>query len=363
MASLAGLRRVSLRRRLSGGAVPGGGVSGGAVPGGAGSSADVAPEGGPQFGDVVGDVIAESVTSITVRPEDGPAVVIPRDHVVALREVPPQPVRPASSPDKVARLIASHWPGLESERLGGWLLRAGGGFTKRANSALVTGDPGMPMVDALSFVQQWYTQRGLPAHLVVLRAQSDLDLASDAVTSDTGVNTQWQVVEEVDILVGDLRGTTAPTMPAGVEVADSPSPAWLDLWRGGAAHENPCAVDVLTAFPARYLTLVDEADGTRAIGCTRLVVDRGWAHVACLEVVPSHRRRGLGRLLMDAAIAEAVARPGPTPTKFVVVEVSATNDAAHQLYAGLGMRAHHRARYLRADSPGQATSPIEPGHG
>ncbi len=53
---------------------------------------------------------------------------------------------------------------------GGWLLRAAGGFTGRANSALATGDPGMPLAGAAAEVCRWYTARGLPAMVSVARS-------------------------------------------------------------------------------------------------------------------------------------------------------------------------------------------------
>ena len=48
------------------------------------------------------------------------------------------------SPLEVAGLerLAAH--GTEEGALGEWLLRAGGGFTGRVDSALVVGDPGLP---------------------------------------------------------------------------------------------------------------------------------------------------------------------------------------------------------------------------
>src|SRR5919206_492190 len=53
------------------------------------------------------------------------------------------------------------WHGGDEAPLGEWLLRAGGGFTGRANSALGVGDPGMPLPDAVDAVTRWYTDRGL----------------------------------------------------------------------------------------------------------------------------------------------------------------------------------------------------------
>ena len=57
--------------------------------------------------------------------------------------------------------------GRPRRKAGGWLLRAGDGFTGRANSALAVGDPGVPLDDALAAVCDWYHARGLPAMLAV----------------------------------------------------------------------------------------------------------------------------------------------------------------------------------------------------
>ncbi len=59
------------------------------------------------------------------------------------------------------RLAARGWRGSEEAPLGEWLLRAGGGFSGRANSALVVGDPGTPLPDAVAAVAAWYAERDL----------------------------------------------------------------------------------------------------------------------------------------------------------------------------------------------------------
>src|ERR1700749_4273131 len=46
------------------------------------------------------------------------------------------------------RAAARTWRGTEEEPLGHWLLRAGGGFPGRANSALVAGDTGLSLPGA-----------------------------------------------------------------------------------------------------------------------------------------------------------------------------------------------------------------------
>ena len=64
-------------------------------------------------------------------------------------------------------MSARHWQGTEQAHLGGWLLRAGGGFTGRANSALPLGEPGMPAERAVDEVEAWYRRRGLKPMIVI----------------------------------------------------------------------------------------------------------------------------------------------------------------------------------------------------
>lgn len=58
------------------------------------------------------------------------------------------------------------------------------------------------------------------------------------------------------------------------------------------------------------------------------------AEVLTLAVVPEARRRGVGRMLLTQACAEAAARGAAT----MFLEVAADNDAARALYAALGFR-------------------------
>ncbi len=97
--------------------------------------------------DLVGEVVDVAAEHLTVLPWDRGAQTVDLSRVVAWRRVPPKTVRPSSTPADMARLVARAWPGLEVERLGGWELRASGGYTRRANSALCEGDPGTDVAD------------------------------------------------------------------------------------------------------------------------------------------------------------------------------------------------------------------------
>jgi hypothetical protein len=87
---------------------------------------------------------------------------------------------------ELERAAAAHWRGTEEERLGDWLLRAAGGFTGRANSALAVGDPGMPLPGAVGAVTAWYRARGLPPMIAVIMAMDGEDQGLDHFLAERG---------------------------------------------------------------------------------------------------------------------------------------------------------------------------------
>jgi len=60
--------------------------------------------------------------------------------------------------------IVDAWPASETEELDGWLLRASGGPTRRANSvATLEVGTALPVEARIERAEAWYRQRGLPA--------------------------------------------------------------------------------------------------------------------------------------------------------------------------------------------------------
>ena len=96
------------------------------------------------FGDVVGDLVGLDAQTAVVDSRSG-YVEVPLALVSVARLVPP------STADELAleEVCARGWRAAETDRLGGWLLRASGGFTGRANSVLPLRAPGLPLDEAL----------------------------------------------------------------------------------------------------------------------------------------------------------------------------------------------------------------------
>jgi len=370
--------------------------------------------------DLVGTVVALGSDRLVVRRPDGPEVSVRRDRVIAVRELPAPP-RPARRPDRLRleQVAAAAWPAVDTARLGDWVLRASGGWTRRANSALVLGSPGMDLDRALGACVRWYAERGLPPLVCVpllprepaaagrppgpgssaspLPAGSpagDVEAAGSAFGvfaaagwTRTGVATVL-TARTADVLAGlddetgpagaagqsgttDAAGMpgTAPAGPAGptapggsvaggIRLDAVASRAWLHDYRG--ADTAPGAAQVLAGPPApartRFATLVPTPD---AVSAGAPVLGRGRA-------VTDGGWTGL------SAVAVAPAARGRGAGRALVavllldglrhdgvrtyVQVDRTEPDALGFWLRLGYQVSHHYVYLSAPGPGP-TSP------
>jgi GNAT superfamily N-acetyltransferase len=274
------------------------------------------------YSDVLGELVAVSDTFLSVRLENGSTVTVAQDDVHRLRPVPP------GRADILAleAVAARGWPAPDTAWLGRWLLRAGGGWTRRANSALLLGDPERPVPDALAEVRAWYAQRGLPARLAVpLPAQAP----ADHIATRLG----WVADTDAEVLTAPV--TPGPADP-DVLLSPTPTPQWEAAYR--ARGVPPVGRRILTAPDTVTFASLLEAGTIVAIG--RGVVLDGWLGVAAVEVLPAYRRHGFARRVM-AALAGWGAGHG---ARRCYVQVEAGNVPALALYAGLGFTRHHRYR-------------------
>jgi N-acetylglutamate synthase len=261
------------------------------------------------------------------------------------------------------RVAAAHWRGTEEERLGDWLLRAAGGFTGRANSALPLGDPGLPLDDALAVVTRWYLDRGLrPMIAVPAPLESSAPREAGAIREADGslgcelderlARRSWPTRPgpAFFMVAGLPLGSTANGLAEGRAVRVSPEPddAWAARYHyRGQDHLPPVARRVLTS--AREQSFVSIVGGGEVQAIARLSIADGWAGLTAVEVHPGHRRQGLGAAV-TAAACRVAARRG---IKRVFLQVEVDNAPAQALYRGLGFRYTHRYHY-RVAQEGQA---------
>ena len=309
-------------------------------------------QGREQYGDVVGELVGLT---------DATAIVAGRSGTteVALSDVAIARLVPASTAEELAlqRVMAAGWRAGETEALGRWELRAAGGFTRRANSVLVAGQPDRPLDDALGYAADWYAARGLP---LVLQVPAEARRLLDAELGERG----WDVSGETQVLVRSVgEGSAldeAPDDPpdeapgrTGVQLADRPGSDWLALFRtgvlragvlrAGAVRDDSHAAAVLTGHPhVVFASAHDEAGRLVAVG--RGTIDDGWLGLTALAVAPGARRQGWASAVVNALLSWG-ARGGAGQ---VYAAVQQDNEAGLALFEALGFWPHHVYRYRHA---------------
>jgi len=287
--------------------------------------------------DLVGTLVAASATQMSVRRRDGSVVVVDVENVEAGRVVPPGPAQRIGA-HELHTLMVQGWRPLETADCDGWLLRASGGFTGRANSALVAPDPVEDLPARLETVRRWYDERGLPPKLQVVVGSEPPGL--DALLADGG----WGTASPTWVMTAEIAHVLRAAAPGDVEVQldEHPDDAWLAAYRNDEGPLSPAAVQVLTNHPDVVFASVREA-GT-CVAVARVAVDGRWAGLFAVEVLDTHRRRGLAQAVTAAALKWAVGR-GARRTYLQVVNTNAT---AIALWERLGFRHHHDYIYRTA---------------
>ncbi len=285
----------------------------------------------PPLTDVVGVLLGRD--PVVVRARDGREVTVAETDVLRLKVVPAAPVRTAAIRD-LEHAAALAWPGTEQAWLGGWLVRASGGFTGRGSSCVPLG---APPAGGVAEVARWYATRGLPARF----AQPERLAVALPLGAVRG--------EDVHVLTTEVGSLAGPEVDVRGDLDDD----WLAAYHYRGTPLPPHAADVLRAV----------VDGT--VGFARISGDGGvlaigrgavttapdgvrWLGLTALEVAPTARRRGLGVRLLSGLAAWGAAQGAQR----VYLQVAADNDGALALYAGAGFTRHHGYRYDLLPGPG-----------
>ncbi|MGW6548239.1 GNAT family N-acetyltransferase [Streptomyces massasporeus] len=297
---------------------------------------------GEKFTDTVGVLTSWDNGVLLITRKSGESVRIAESALVAGKTVPAAPARrrgPVASYEELAGVAARAWRPVESERLGGWELRAASGFTRRANSVLPLGAPDAPLDEALDAVRRWYGARGLPAYVQTATGAEGTQELLCAELEQRG----WVREVTAELWVGPLASIADRGDPAGVVLSRRAGAGWLARYQRKGVSE--VALRVLESGPSVWFATVPgkSADAPpAAIG--RCVVDGRWAGFAAVEVDPALRRQGLGTAVM-AALARQALDEGASAAW---LQVEADNAAARALYAGMGFAAHHAYHHYRA---------------
>lgn len=279
----------------------------------------------------------------------GESVRIAESALVAGKVVPAAPARrrgPATSFEELARAMARGWQPVESEPLGGWTLRAAGGFTRRANSVLPLGDPGMELKAALAWVEEWYAARGLPPYI---QTATGAEGTQELLCADLELH-GWRSEVTAEVRVGGLAPVAdLDADVARVRLARSVDEPWLGRYnRSGVV--GPHVLTVLSSGPSVWFASVPgTGDIPAAIG--RCVVDGRWAGFMAVEVDPSYRRQGLATAVMTALARQALDEGASAAW----LQVETENEAARAMYERMGFAVHHHYHHYRPATTAMTT--------
>ncbi|MEH3154128.1 MAG: GNAT family N-acetyltransferase [Gordonia paraffinivorans] len=285
--------------------------------------------------DVTGTLLSVDGDAVVVE-RDGERVAIPRGLVIAVRVLPDRAVRTSEIRD-LETAAAHGWPGTERVTVGGWLVRAGGGWTRRANSAVPLGFGVTADAATLSVIRRWYDDHGLPTIIAAV----DRVLPAGAVPEGTeGVGV---VVMSRDIRLGRRDPDVA------VDISSTASEAWLTsvIDQRNEVVDRAVAADVLRSVVDGTLLFASVTVGGAVVATGRgaitasTAVAPSWLGLSCLWTHPDHRGRGVGSAVITALMQTA----REVGCERTCLQVEQDNVAAIRLYRRLGFGRHHGYRY------------------
>jgi GNAT superfamily N-acetyltransferase len=237
------------------------------------------------------------------------------------------------------------WPGLEMESAGGWLLKAAAGYTKRANSASLTGPgPKHPLTrEHVRRAGSWYARRQLPAIFRLTSIDPDAG-ALDRLLDESG----YRVDSPSIVLHRAVEpATTAEPLPGGAEILDEPLEVWVAThaaMHGPGAVADPRHLCILRACAAPPSCLVLRLDGELG-ACGLGASAKDLFGLYDIVTHPERRRCGHARRIL-AALLHRAAQAG---ARRAFLQVEEANTPARALYAACGFREAYRYWYRVPD--------------
>jgi ribosomal protein S18 acetylase RimI-like enzyme len=235
------------------------------------------------------------------------------------------------------KLAANAWPASEIEYLGKWLMRANHGITRRANSVLPIGQPGIDVDDAISRAIKFYKSRGLfPRFQMTAACQpSTLDEAL--------VNHGFSMGLDVFIQTAPIDHLIGSSSDHDIRLTELPSNVWLKAYARMGNYDAK-SINVRREIMRRInpkKAFASAWDGDEIVGVCLGVLEDSWLGVFALVVDNNHRRQGLATSL-NQGLAEWAKELGVTQ---VYLQVETRNTTAIDFYATLGFETLYKYWY------------------
>lgn len=230
------------------------------------------------------------------------------------------------------------WPPLHSAEADGWVLRASGGVTGRANSVWPRAAGTGSVDDRLAAAERFYAHHGLPVVLQLSVAAQPAGLPELLTSRGYAVHAAPR-----DVQTAPLAQVAAAGEPTAVAVASAVDDTWFDVVsavNSAFGRHGDTARSLLAGVrqPSAYAVLT--LDG-RPAAAGRAVLDGRWLGIFNMATLPAYRRRGAARSVL-AALAQWGQAGGASSA---YLQMEADNDAAPMLYATAGFTSRYEYAY------------------
>ncbi|QTI70240.1 N-acetylglutamate synthase, CG3035 family [Gordonia polyisoprenivorans] len=288
--------------------------------------------GGPTQSDVTGFLVDDGDPVRLDR--NGTVEAIPRSAITSLRVLSAAPVR-NSEIRALEHAAAAAWPGTEQAWIDGWLVRAGAGISRRANSAIALDRSARLDPNTRSAIESWYAARDLPT--LIATPERLVPPGVDGVPASTVIHV---------LTAGPSTDRPLAEHP-DVTLRPAPTPDWLRAYLGpdtDITAATPVLGATLDDAPVTFAAIEDAGcpiaigrgavtespDGTRMLGLTALWTD------------PTRRREHLG----DAMLTRLRQWGAENGAARAYLQVESGNRIAGTWYRARGFALHHRYRYI-----------------
>lgn len=230
---------------------------------------------------------------------------------------------------EIETVASRAWPAQHTQEYGGWLLRAAGGVTRRANSVLPLHDPAAENLEvALEYVQRFYQSHKLPVRFQMTKASHPTGL--DAFLESKGL-----VIDmPTKMLTSPLDRIVLEEPKVGIVVFGSPWDDWTAAYgtlTGFDKTKIAVRSDIINRIPSKKACAAAIVD-QKVIGIGLGVMDCDWLGLFALVTHENFRRQHVATSITQSLVGWGLSQ-GASQS---YLQVEEENVPAQKLYYGLG---------------------------
>ena len=234
------------------------------------------------------------------------------------------------------------WVAQERMRIGGWLLRADHGVTRRANSVLPLGSPGLDINTAIEFAIEFYSSRDIIPRFQVSEASLPADL--DSTLDDRG----FSKVFFVEVWTAEISALLKLQPSHETSYLHEISEEWIDTYLQASTYD-PATMSVRKGIMERtdQPHVFVQANGKDLIDSVGFGVAEGsWLGIFNIATHPDKRKIGAATAV-NHALGLWGSKLGATRA---YLQVETNNSIAKSLYGKLGFAHAYTYWYRQLDS-------------